>query len=91
VRQHEHLVRMANQIAANFAVMGDMDAVAATADHIAAFWAPRMKRSVLDEPGGLSPIARAAVALLAGDAAPQSQTPATLFNAVDEAGHSDAG
>ena len=38
---------MANQIAMNFGTMGDVDAVAATADHIAMFWDPRMKASVL--------------------------------------------
>jgi formate dehydrogenase subunit delta len=91
VKQREHLVHMANQIAANFATMGDVDAAAATADHIASFWEPRMKRSVLEDASGLSPVASAAVALLRRNAEPASQTPATQFNAVEEAGRSDAG
>lgn len=61
---HEHLVYMANQIARNFATMRDIDAVAATADHIAKYWEPRMRASVMKDGAGLSPIARQAVALL---------------------------
>ncbi len=41
----ERLVYMANQIARNFAA-GD-DAIAATADHIARFWDPRMRGRIL--------------------------------------------
>ncbi len=90
----DRLAYMANQIARNFAAMVD-DPAKATADHIASFWDPRMRRLiteaaaagtvVLDEP------ARRAVALLAVDAHPPHQTRATEFNAVDEAGGSDAG
>ena len=59
----EHLVYMANQIAANLAAMTD-DPVKATADHIASFWDPRM-RAVLQADGeGLSPVAAAAFAAL---------------------------
>jgi formate dehydrogenase subunit delta len=36
-------VRMANQIARNFEVMGDAAAIVATSDHIISFWDPRMK------------------------------------------------
>lgn len=61
MRQHDPLVRMANQIAANFATMGEAEAAAATADHIAMFWDPRMKASLLDAPPGLSPTAAEAV------------------------------
>ena len=83
---------MADQIAKNFAAIGHDNAVAATADHLARFWDPRMKAAIIaDDPQALSPIARAAVALLAKGAEPPPQTRATEFNAVDEAGHSDAG
>jgi formate dehydrogenase subunit delta len=91
MRQREHLVHMANQIAANFATMGDVDAAAATADHIATFWDRRMKTMILTDASGLSPVAAAAVDLLREGARPQSQTPATEFNGVCDAGHSDAG
>lgn len=90
MRQREHLVDMANQIARNFATMGDVDAAAATADHIAMFWDPRMKASVLADATGLSPVAAAAIELMRRGK-PSSQTPATQFNAADEIGHSDAG
>jgi len=87
MRQHEHLVHMANQIALNFATMGDVDAIGATADHIAMFWDPRMKASMFVDPAGLSPIAAAAIDLLRRDAHPPHATQATQFN-----GHkSDAG
>ena len=62
-----NLVYMANQIARNFAVQGDEAAIAATADHIATFWDPRMKAAICaEDPDALCPIARAAVAQLAG-------------------------
>lgn len=89
MRQREHLIHMANQIAANFATMGDVDAAAATADHIAMFWDRRMKASVLEDATGLSPIARAALDRLRRDAHPPSQTPATQFQPGE--GGSDAG
>ena len=60
----EHLVYMANQIARNFAVAGEAEAARATADHIKAFWDPRMKAAVFADGAGLSPIAAAAMALL---------------------------
>jgi formate dehydrogenase subunit delta len=62
----ERLVYMANQIARNFAVMG-AGAAAATADHIARFWDPRMRARILGgDPRqlGLSEIAASAVELL---------------------------
>lgn len=53
---------MADQIARNFAVQGEEEAVAATARHIGDFWDPRMKAAILaDDPARLSPIAAAAV------------------------------
>lgn len=64
----ERLVYMANQIARNFAVNGADSAAAATAEHIASFWDPRMKQQIFDhlarDSGALCPIARAAVGLL---------------------------
>lgn len=89
------VIRMANQIARNFAVMGDMEAVKATADHIDKFWDPRMKAAgfaALDQPGhDLGPVASEALQMLAKGVHPEAQTRATEFNAVNESGHSDAG
>ena len=83
---------MANQIALNFAAIGHDNAVAATADHLVKFWDPRMKDAILaGDPATLSPIARAAVALLAQGVQPPPQTRATVFNEVGESGRSDAG
>jgi len=57
---------MADQIAKNFAVLGEKQAVAATADHLARFWDPRMRAQILaDDRSALSPIAAAAVECLA--------------------------
>ncbi len=62
----ERLRYMADQIARNFAAMGEDEAIAATAEHIALFWDPRMKAAILaDDPAHLSPIAAAAIARLA--------------------------
>ena len=82
---HDHLVYMANQIARNFAVMGETQAALATADHIASFWDPRMKAAVWADAAGLSPIAAAAFAELRQRGAPEPQTRAT------RSGGSDAG
>jgi formate dehydrogenase subunit delta len=61
----ERLVYMANQIARNFAVQGDDEAAAATADHIDKFWDPRMKAQLLDHgEEGLCPIAARALSAL---------------------------
>lgn len=91
----ERLVYMANQIARNFQALGHDAAAKATADHVASFWDPRMKTQIfahLAEGGtDLSPAARAAVEHLRDKGAPVPQTRATEFNAVDEAGHADAG
>ena len=86
----ERLVYMANQIAQNFAVQGHERAVAATADHIAAFWDPRMKARIFacrDAGGeGLSAAAGAAITLLATRGAPAPQTKATEFHGAADAG-----
>lgn len=93
----ERLVYMANQIAANFAIAGRDAAAAATADHIASFWDPRMKQRILMHLDGascsiaLSPIARRAIERLAARGAPPSQTAATVFGDADRVGGSDAG
>lgn len=56
------VIRMANDIARNFAALGEAAAVEATAEHIRLFWDPRMKAAglaALAEPdSGLSSIAR---------------------------------
>ena len=59
----ERLIYMANQIAANLAT--EDDPVAAVAHHIQLFWDPRMKRLILENGDGLSPIAGAAINRLA--------------------------
>ena len=91
----ERLVYMANQIAKNLATMGVEKAAVETADHIHAFWDPRMKSMIfarLDAGGeGLDPIALEAIHMLRHDGPPGSDNRATDFNAVDEVGHSDAG
>ena len=91
----ERLVYMANQIARAFEAIGHDAAAAATADHIASFWDPRMKAQIfaLMDKGTaeLSAPAHAALVSLRKDGAPPSQTRATEFNAADEGGHADAG
>jgi formate dehydrogenase subunit delta len=78
------LHQMVEQIARNFAVRGEDLAVAATVDHIRAFWDPRMKAALIGGSGeGLSPIARRAIDQIAAGRTPPSHTGAT--------GHSDAG
>jgi formate dehydrogenase subunit delta len=60
----DRLVYMANQIATNLAT--DDDPVGATANHIALFWDPRMKRMIFDHSrDGLSPTAASAINQLA--------------------------
>lgn len=92
----QRLAYMADQIARNFAALGHERANVATADHIASFWDPRMKRlafALLDgeRPAWLSAAAADALGLLRDRGAPPSQTPATTFNHAGETGHSDAG
>jgi hypothetical protein len=60
----DKLVYMANQIATNLALEGDP--VGMVADHIHAFWDPRMKAMILaNGAAGLNPIAAQAIARLA--------------------------
>lgn len=62
----ERLRYMADQIARNFLVLGEQQAAAATADHIAKFWDPRMKAQLLaDDRSALSPLVARAVEQLA--------------------------
>lgn len=61
----EALIRMANQIAANFGSLPEVEAAAETASHIQRFWEPRMRDGLLkllaeDNAKALSPIARLA-------------------------------
>lgn len=70
-QQTERLVMMANQIAKAFAAQGEERAVKKTADHIKAFWDPRMRRKIDEHVAaggaGLEPFALAALrALIAG-------------------------
>ena len=95
MNSRERLIFMTNQIARNFATMGHDGAAAATADHIACFWDPRMRAQIFEclaaGGQGLQPAAVAAIRLLHDQGAPPPQTPATQFNATGEGGHSDAG
>lgn len=61
----DRLVYMANQIARNLAAQGPDVAPRAVADHIAAYWEPRMRAQLLamDNPA-LDPIAAQALGLL---------------------------
>jgi formate dehydrogenase subunit delta len=83
-RTLEKLVYMANQIAREFAGQRPRDAAEATWDHLWHFWDPRMRSMIVAHLAaggeGLSDIARAAVAKLAGPAEPEPQTHATEFN-----------
>lgn len=63
------LVRMANQIAANYRYLPEADVEAAVATHLRSFWAPSMRAELtawVEETGGpgLEPEARAAVGRL---------------------------
>lgn len=65
----DRLVYMANQIARNLETEGADQAAADTAEHIRAFWDPRMRGLILDHLAkggeGLSAIARDAITRLA--------------------------
>jgi formate dehydrogenase subunit delta len=61
----EALVRMANQIAANYRYLPEAEVEAAVANHLRSFWAPSMRAELtawIDETGGpgLEPEVRAA-------------------------------
>ena len=64
---HDRLVKMANQIASFFASQPG-DQAAATAEHIRAFWDPRMRQGIASHLGaggeGLDPVALAAVKIV---------------------------
>ena len=86
------LRRMADQIAANFKIMGHEKAMLATADHIDQFWDPRMKAAIFAHDRSLlGPIAGAAVEHLAQGNHPASQTRATQWGKAGEMPGSDAG
>ena len=90
----DRLIYMANQIVRNFAMMAEPQAAEGAADHMLAFWDPRMKFRIgallSDQPDKfLAVAARAVLRMQTGLAV--SQTSATEFNKVDQAGHSDAG
>ena len=66
----DKLVRMANQIAANFDGGSDeAQAVASVADHIRRFWTPAMRKQIVERwrkrPDELSPRAAQAIAAIA--------------------------
>jgi formate dehydrogenase subunit delta len=44
----EHMVHMANQIAAFFAAYPEDEAVAGVADHLKKFWEPRMRKQLFE-------------------------------------------
>ena len=91
----DRLIRMANQIAAEFAHQQPGNAVAATYDHLWHFWDPRMKAAILahsaEGGAGLSEPAAAAVARLARGREPEPQTRATEFAGPDETATLDDG
>ncbi len=64
----DHLVKMANQIAAGVPVAGTEAKVDGTASHINKFWTPLMKQQISDFVSrggeGLTPVAAEAVARL---------------------------
>ena len=73
-RQTEQLVKMANQIALNFAAWGDEALVAQkTGEHLLKFWTPAMNRQLLEHwrAGGedLSPVVSLVLAAMAQQAA----------------------
>lgn len=74
----ERLAYMADQIARNSAALGRERAIAATADHIASFWDPRMKQRAFalletERPVSMSDLAAGSLSLLRDRGAPASQ------------------
>lgn len=65
----QHLVAMANEIAAFFAGEDPGKAAENVANHLRRYWDPRMRRQILAHAGndgeGLSPVAKSGVELLA--------------------------
>ena len=71
----EKLVRMANQIAANFdGGRDESQAVAGVTDHIRRFWSPQMREQIVarwrSDPSELSPRAARAIESIAESTAP---------------------
>ena len=68
----EKLVYMANQIGRFFAHQGEAQAIVSTADHLRKFWAPRMRKAILDyvESGGegLEPLVKHSILSLGAKA-----------------------
>ncbi|MCA8929701.1 MAG: formate dehydrogenase subunit delta [Alphaproteobacteria bacterium] len=65
----DELVRMANQIAANFHLYAEDEAVAAISSHLRRFWEPRMRSALLTAAAegrapGLTPRVQAALRAL---------------------------
>jgi formate dehydrogenase subunit delta len=85
----ERLVYMANQIARFFVSQPGDVAALSTADHLNAFWDPRMRRQIVDHLGhggeGLDPIALDAVRLL------KTGSPETVEHALAAAGEPSTG
>ena len=92
----DKLVRMTNQIAAEFTHQQGANAANATWDHLWHFWDPSMRARLVahfeNGGAGLSEPARRATELLRSERKPVPQTPATEF-AVDADGNTqgDAG
>lgn len=88
----DKLVRMINQIAAEFEHQQGPNAANATWDHIWHFWDPRMCAAIISHQQaggtGLSPTAKAAVRRLATERTPEPQTRATEFG-VDAEGNTE--
>ncbi|MEO8671276.1 MAG: formate dehydrogenase subunit delta [Tahibacter sp.] len=68
---NDHLVQMANDIAANMAAEGDRtQVIGAIATHLRRYWEPRMRARIIAHLAsggdGLAPLARAAVEHLRG-------------------------
>jgi len=60
------MIRMANQIAAYFEAYPRTEALSGISNHITSFWAPRMRKQLVEYIGagaeGLSPLVTAAIA-----------------------------
>ncbi len=69
----DRLVYMANQIARNFAVSGEDEAVAAMREHMRLYWDPAMRQRIAaclkEDAGAFSDIARRAVTALPNEIA----------------------
>lgn len=69
----EHLVTMANDIAAFFDKAADQEPAQSVATHLHRYWDPRMRRQIIEHEqsggAGLSDLARGAVQLLAQERA----------------------